>query len=312
MRIPILLVIPLSIAAIALAWWTGTRDDDFITPPSEQTLTQIRQRVENSLARPPERDAPATSNPQRGDGQKIVEAPPPEPPKPAIDPGNLAEAPKLDTYADQAFKGGEYLVELASFLETEGHVLRANLAWERILDSIQPTAEQARAATHAMKRLRPRIAPWNDDPAAAKTIIIQAGTGKNAAKKLKPILDQAAKDIEKASSGILKVKTNITVGKGQTFNDKAPPIALWFSGGAKDAPATEALTFTAEEKLDLNAVTNQTLYNILRAYFSRSTLTPPAPAPANEPFQESLEKRITRLTWDRLGSTLNPEPTANP
>ncbi|MGC4129375.1 MAG: hypothetical protein QM564_07400, partial [Bergeyella sp.] len=66
------------------------------------------------------------------------------------------------------------------------------------------------------------------------------------------------------------------------------------------------------EKDDLNAVANQTLYNILRAYFTRSTLTPPTPAPANEPFQESLEKRITRLSWERLGTTLNPQPMANP
>ncbi|MFT4175875.1 MAG: hypothetical protein QM627_04395 [Luteolibacter sp.] len=312
MRIPILIVIPLSLAVIATVWWAGTRDKDFMTPPTEEKLAEIRQKVEASLVKPPTRDEiPVVSQPG-GQQTPPAEPAPVEPPKPAIDPGNLAAPAKLDTYADQAFKGGEYLIELASFLENEGHIVRAALAWERILDSTKPTAEQTRSATNAMKRLKPRMAAWNDDPATAHTIVIQAGTGRKVVKRLKPILEQAAKDIEKSSSGLLKVKTNITVGKGQTFNDAAPPIALWFSGGAKDAPATEVISFTAGEKEDLDALTNQTLYNVLRAYFTRSTLTPPSPAASDEPFQESLEKRVTRLSWDRLGTTLNPQPTANP
>lgn len=313
-RIPIPLAIVLLLALIAGIWWKETRHFDFMTPPTPEKLAEIKKKTELSLAAPPKVDdaiiVKGTLNPDLI--QKPIEPSlPVEPPKPAIDPGNLSTSPTLDLYADQAFKGAVYMVELASYLETEGHLLRSHLAWERVLDSTKPEEEQLTAAVNALKRLQPSIAKWNNDPAKSTTIVIQAGTGKKITKKLKPILEQAAKNIETASSGLLKVKTNITVGKGQTLNQGATPVAIWFSGDIKDAPATEVLSFTAEDNDNLDLLTSQTLYSVLRSYFARTTLTPPPQAPENEPFLETLQKRVTRLTWERLGTALNAKPEPN-
>jgi len=313
-RIPIPVAVILSLMLVGGIWWRKTAHYDFLTPPSEAKLAQIRHKMEESLAKPPQVEDAISI---RGSGMaepapKPVEALPVEPPKPAIDPGNLAAPPALDSYADQAFKGPAYLIELASFLETEGHFLRAYSAWERILDSTKPDDEQAKIATNAIKRLRPSIAKWNDDPSRSATVIIQVGTGKKITKKLKPVLEQAAKDIEQASSGLLKVKTNIAVGKGQALEQGATPVAMWFSGGGKDAPATEVLSFTATDADNLELLITQTLYSILRSYFTRSTLNSPTAAMEGERFSETLEKRVTRLTWERLGSTLNPPLAPKP
>ena len=146
-------------------------------------------------------------------------------------------------------------------LETEGEFQRALLAWERVIDSAKPDETQTISATSAIKRLRPAIPAWNTDPASAIAITLQAGTGKKTAKLLTPVLEQAARDIEQASAGILKVKAAITAGKERKADTGPAPVALWLAGPAKDSRSTEVLSFTVGTPESLTEEINKTVFS---------------------------------------------------
>ncbi|RYD17739.1 MAG: hypothetical protein EOP88_24990, partial [Verrucomicrobiaceae bacterium] len=206
MRVPIPVVILLVLAVAGGTWWQNTRHMDFMTPPSQARLELVRAQAEELFPEVKEPDEP----------EKPVEPPPPEPPppveppKPEIDLGDLAAAPTLVDYSLRAPDGVPHLIELATALEEKGEFQRALLAWERVLDLGKPDDSQATTALSAIRRLRPTLPDWNTKPETAITVTLHAGTGKKLAKTIAPVLESVAKDLERASSGIVKVKTQVT------------------------------------------------------------------------------------------------------
>jgi hypothetical protein len=308
-RVPIPLVILLCLAVVGGAWWYGTWNADFLTPPSESELAEIRARAAHAL--------PATHYPEDAiakAGETPAPPPPPaEEPKPVIELGDLESPPVLHEYADLANKGAAHLIDLAVLLETEGEFQRALLAWERVIDSAKPDETQTISATSAIKRLRPAIPAWNKDPASSIAITLQAGTGKKTTKLLKPVLEQAALEIEQASAGILKVKAAITAGKDRKADTGPAPVALWLAGPAKDSRSTEVLSFTVGSPESLTEEINKTVFQIICGYLTRAIqLTPPVAIEEGEKPLDALGSHITRRQWHDLGTVLNQPAPKDP
>ena len=97
MRVPIPVVILLILAVVAGLWWHGTKDKDFVTPPSARKLVEIRTRVESSF--------PQTEKVDDAISEPVV---PVEPPKPVVvEPRQVA---RLDPAVDEGLGGGFRLV----------------------------------------------------------------------------------------------------------------------------------------------------------------------------------------------------------
>lgn len=302
MRVPIPVVILLALAVMGGTWWNYTRKMDFMTPPTEARLTEIRQKVESSFPRADvveDAISPAPEPP----------APPPEPPKPDLNLGDLTTPPTLKSYGEMSPEGATHLIEVAKTLEEKGEFQRALLAWERVMDLTKPDEAQAATAIASIKRLRPTLPDWNTKPEAAVQMELHAGTGKDLAKKLTPVLEGVAKDLERASSGIVKIKAVVTAGKTNNSSKKPAPVALWLTGPGKKAASTDVLSFTVESPDALQEKISTTVFELVRGYLTKSTAyTPAAGLAEGEKPMTALEFRITRLGWSEFATSLNPPP----
>ncbi|MEO8614218.1 MAG: hypothetical protein ABI600_03685 [Luteolibacter sp.] len=303
MRVPIPVVIFLIISVMGGVWWHGTRQKDFLTPPSLEKLAEVRTRVESSF---PQTDkvVDAISEPVIAEKPVVV-----EPPKPEIDLGDLAATPTLAQYGERAFQGAPQLIELAAALEAKGQFQRALLAWERVLDLAKPDANQASAAISAIKRLRPTLPDWNTDPAKAIPITLHAGTGSKMAKALTPVLQQAARDLERASAGMVKVIPEVTAGKSSLPAKGPTPVALWLAGPLKKSISTEVMSFTVEAADSSHQDMMKTIFELVRNFLGQSTsYTPPIALADQDNPQDALNFRITRLCWNEFATSLNLPP----
>ena len=278
---------------------------DFVTPPSAEKLGQIRLSAKFLL---PAEEKPENLPPPSPPLPPVVAElplPPVEELKPAVNLGDLTTPPTLQSYGELASEGPERLTELAMALEAHGEFSRALLAWERVVDLTKPNETQAAAAVSSIKRLRPTLPDWNGQPDAAISIVLSAGTGKKLAKTLSPILECVARDLEAASSGILKVKATVTTGRTSTL--KGPvPVALSLVGAGKKPSATGTLSFTADSPDGLRAEILKTVFQLIRGQLSRTTAyTPPAALGEKEDPQSALNFRVTRLCWSEFAAGLN-------
>jgi len=223
-RVPIPVVIFLVLAVAGGVWWGNTRHMDFVTPPSESKLAAIRVRIESSL--------PQTDQVDDAISVPVVAPPPPpvEPPKPVIELGDLTIPPSLQDYGVRSPAGSAHLIELATLLEEKEEFQRALLAWERVIDLTHPDEGQAANAISAIKRLRPTLPDWNAKPETAITLSLRAGTAKKSAKTLTPILEGVARDLERASSGIVKITTSVTASQISRTTKGPAPVAIWLAG----------------------------------------------------------------------------------
>ncbi|MES2440385.1 MAG: hypothetical protein V4584_15050 [Verrucomicrobiota bacterium] len=305
------MVVLLVLAVVGGVWWKNTRRMDFVTPPTAGELAMAKIRIESSL--------PHTEEVEDAISVPAVvpepEPPPPavEPPKPQVDVGDLTTPLILQSYGELSPQGSAHMIELATALEERGEFQRALLAWERVIDLTKPDDAQAATAISAIKRLRPTLPDWNSKPEATISIVLNAGTGKKNAKTLTPILEGVAKDLEAASSGILKVKATVTAGKTSNSAKGPAPVALWLAGSTKKPSSTEVLSFTVEKPEALRGEVLKTVFLLVRSQLSTSTAyTPPAVPADGEDAQSALNFRITRLCWSEFATGLNLPPKKKP
>ena len=297
------MVILLVLAIVGGVWWSNTRHLDFLTPPSEAKLQAIRIRVESSL--------PREDQPDDAISVPVVKAPEPPPviEQPEMDLGDLTTPPTLQSYGELSPQGAAHLIELATGLEKKGEFQRALLAWERVVDLTPADAAQAATAVSSIERLRPTLPQWNSKPEAGIHITLHAGTGKKQAATLTPILEAVGRDLEAASSGVVKITTAVTAGKTSTPAKGPTPVALWLAGPDKKSPATETLSFTVDSPEALRGDILKTVFQLVRSHLSRATkYTPPAALAAGEEPQGALNFRITRLCWSEFAAALNLPP----
>ena len=298
------MVILLVLAVVGGVWWSNTRHLDFLTPPSETKLAEIRIKVKSSL---PQED-------HSSDAISVPAVKPPEPPplvaEPEMDLGDLTTPATLHHYAELKPAGAAHLSELAAGLEKKGEFQRALLAWERVVDLTHADAAQVATAISAIKRLRPTLPEWNSNPEAKIQITLHGGTGKKQAGTLTSVLGDVARDLEAASSGIVKVTATVTAGKTSTTAKGPTPVALWLAGAAKKSPATETLSFTVASPDALREDILKTVFQLIRSHLGRATkYTPPAALAEDEDPQGALNFRVTRLCWSEFATALNLPPS---
>lgn len=287
-------------------WWYATRKSDFVTPPGAAKLTETRARVESSL---PQANHPDNAVATPAAVPEPVPAPAVEEPKPTLVLGDLSAPPGLREYAEYAPKGAAHLMDLAVLLEAEGESQRALLAWERVLDASKADESQITAAMGAIKRLRPTVPAWNTDRTKAIAITLHAGTGKNNAKALTPVVEETARELEHASAGILKVTATVTVGRGKLSVTAPAPVALWLAGPGKGAASTPVRSFTVGSPKSLHDDLLKTVFLLVSDYLAHeSSQSPPAALTAGDKPLDALNSQITRLKWQELGTALNRPP----
>lgn len=305
MRIPLFVAIPLCLLTVVLIAWLGMRDMDFLTPPSEARLLKIRAEALASLpVSRLEDDAisikvlPIEYDPTRPD--PIVSLEP-------ADLGDITAPPALDSYSDRAPEGSAKLLALATALENAGAFQRALLAYERVLDLSESNPEQIESAIAAIRRLKPTLPDWNLDPEDATQVVMHIGTGEKFANILPEILAKITRDLNTASSGIVRFSHDLHIGRTIQTTDAPTPVALWITGGGEDAPSTDVLSFTTDDPETLRGDLLKTAFNLIRGHLSKTASYNPAPEVLDDSLA-ALESHITRLLWKELGGSLNPKP----
>lgn len=294
MRVPIPLVIFLCLAVIVGFWIHGTRHMDFMTPPPESKLQEIRSRAEG----PP---VVVDPKPQT----EIPKAPPRE--KPTISLGNPDGPPTLQEYSEVTPRTGAHLTEMARQLEAGGQAVRALLAWERVLDLARSDPAQIDTAIKEIRRLRPKLPDWNTDPANAIRITLHASTAARNVDSIKPAIARVAQEMEKASAGILKVTAEVASGRNPSASKSKPPVALWISGPDRESSSTEVISFTAGSQETLESKALKNVFELIRNFLARENSANPVPPglSAEGDAATALHSHVTRLTWQNFGRLLN-------
>jgi hypothetical protein len=284
--------------AIALPWWIGTRGADFLSPPTDEALALIR---ETALAALPRLATHSDAISPHGHGSRVIvdTSPPPL--------GDLSAKPSLDEYSARAGRNSAELIDIAARLDKEGHIERALLAWERILDFSEADEAMVGTAIEAIRQLRPRVKPWIDSPDRAFTVFLEAGTGIRAAEALEPVLSQVGADLAQASSGILNVTTRVHAGPDDLVAEGPVPVAIWLSGGGEDPAETGVLTFTVATPETIEHDVHRIILQLVVRQLSSSNAIPKPPDVSDETDpRDVLRWGITRLQWREFGRMLNP------
>lgn len=266
-------------------------------PPSEDRLALIRKKTAAAL--------PSTDGPHDTDlpDEAVAKI---EPTRVSPNRQPQQETPQLSEYRNQAIHDPTLLLELARKLETRGNTQRSLLAWERLVDSVASDEARTTEAIVAIMRLRAALPKWNEDPAKAMAITLHIATGKSNAEKLAPVLEEISRELEQASSCILKVSSSVKAGHDVPENVGTAPIALWLSGSNARSPSTEVLIFTSRPDEVARDQVLKSLFKVIRSYLGRtaSILIPLEPSVEADPLAV-IQSRITRLGWLELGSRLN-------
>ena len=314
MRIPIPIAIASCFIATGSVWYLSTRDADFITPPTSEQKTLITEQWNQKNT-----DLPTSTplsadlkNKKTTDPQPTQEKPPTPDPKPAHLPvGDLEQSPQLAEYGSLGDQGTEAMILLATELENKNSPHRALLAWERVLDTTQPTEEEVSQASQAIQRLSIELPPWNPDSENDITITLHAGTTIKDKKALEEALNATADIISEASGYILKVETQISIGKGKVPETQNIPIAIWFTRPAEKSDGTDLetppLSFMADPS-QAEMLTSQCLagvYALLRDHLTKTTNYSDLPEyPAGVKPDELLKYHVTRLMWREFANSL--------
>lgn len=305
MRIPLLAAIPSCLLTVFMIWWVGTRGMDFLTPPSEARLEQVRAEALASLpVSRLEDDAISIKVPLPPDQGTLPDTAAPVEP---ADLGDIKSPPVLDTYSERAPEGSAKLLALAAALEQAGAFQRALLAYERILDLSESDPEQIQSAVSAIRRLKPTLPDWNADPQASAQAVIHIGTGEKFAEILPEIIAKITRDLNTASSGIVRFTHEIHIGRTIQISDAPTPVAIWITGAGENAVSTDVLSFTTDDPETLRNDILKTAFNLVRGHLSKATSYNPAPEALDDPLA-ALDSHITRLLWNEFGKTLSPKP----
>lgn len=317
MRIHFLITAILSVATIALVWWSGVKNKDFLKPPSAQVIAAARQTTLASLSAPQgiESDQPAKAilvkptkltlpNPEL---ETVVK----EEKETQVDLGDLATVPGLDQYADLSEKGPEAMISLATQLETIGELQRALLAWERVLDIVSADADQRAMASKALVRLTPQLPPWNIDPSATQVIVFQAGCDRDTATALEPFMKEVADMISASTSGILQVQAKVHAGPRPTKDGPKLPIALWFGGQEEKSQQSKTITIGSDyaDPQQMRQALISSAYKLIRDEIgSQTAFQAPIELKSDQDASALFSTAVTRLLWQEFGGRLNVIP----
>jgi len=300
-RVPLPLVILLCIAVVGIIWWHGTKNYDFLTPPSPTEIEFARQRAAGELAQPADLFAIEAAT-----EEEIVEVTPPKPPPeprapvPVIEVGDLSGPPQLDAWTKEADKPTASFINLASKLEADTQFAWALIAWERVIDQTNPSDDEREVALNGIRRIRATLPPWNDDPKAATPLILSVDAPGDRLQLTTRAASEAAETIEKASSGLLSISSVVRKGRATAASPK-----LKVSLAAKETKEPPSVETPAPESAE--DIEKEILSSVFKLVGSKLALRAdlksiPSPSSA-EPSPESREFLITRLAWQKFAES---------
>jgi hypothetical protein len=317
-RIHYLIAVISCVITVSLFWWNGVKGKDFLTPPSDQRLVDVRHSTAVDLKVP---DVIAQDLPTKAILVKptkltlpdpALEPTPQEKEEELVELGDWSVSPGLDCYADLAEKGSDFLVAMATQLETKGELQRALLAWERVLDVVKPEPAQYELASKAILRLSPQLPLWNVDPSAVHVIQLKAGCDRETAELLEPILVELCAQLSTGTSGIVEIKAKVNSGPRPAKDAPKLPIALWFTGFDEKSTQSKTITIPSDQS-DPAVLRNLVLtsaYRLIREDVGSHTAFQ-APIAHKAPQDPMLlfQSSISRLLWQEFASRLNtPAP----
>lgn len=291
MRLPLPVVIGIALLSVGLLWWLRTKDMDFLTPkgvaiPSEYS-TDPAEAPENPV-NPPEEPSP-----------------PPPPVKPDLDLGDVESSPGLAEYSEFAPKGAGHLITLATELETQGHIPRSLLAWERVIDSCHPSPQERATAEEAIVRIRPTLTYWNIDPAGDLPLLLQLGSSRRTSDNLKEAAQKAAEFLRRDSDHTLLIEPRLTTSRVRNAPANSP-VAIYFSGAGKREAQLRSFTPQNDEVEHYLLLILTDAYKLVRQeLINAGGILPPQTGNHLGDPKIDFQRQVTRLHWKRFAESLN-------
>ncbi|MBK1827458.1 hypothetical protein [Haloferula rosea] len=298
-RIPPWIAIILSIAIIASVWILGTREMDFMTPPTEAKLEMARTRASQQLAKPSDLFAvpagPVESPPPAEPPPK--EAPDQPEPPPTIQVGDLERSPTLDAWKDEEDTPAASFIELASRLEANTQMAWARVAWERVIDHTPADEDELQAAIKGV--LRTRLTPTAMDGDERPRLSLTLAAPRDRVEVTKRAAAGAAEELSKASSELIVFTSKVT--PDAELNDELEVgLGIGETRLAMRIPAPGSPTDYAD------TILRATFRLISSQLAANEGLQPISQPIAGEKPAESLATRITRLGWQSFAAAFAP------
>lgn len=316
MYIPIPAVITLSISVALTAWFINTRHMDFAKAPTPEEYVEITKGWEKSKPHifSAAAASPGSTNSSNKDLQDVVinrlKKQRDEFPQISTD-----QAPTLSEYGTLGTKGAGFLIRFARHLESTEYPQHALLAWERVIDMANPNEEDRQLAIEAIRRLKGKQTPWNTDLDDAIPLTLHVGATVKNKGHLEKALQEAAKSINTASGGVIRVTSKLSIGKHSGEAKKSVPVALWLSQKTKtqetESIDTDPISFMADpdDENKLEDKIQSGTYELIRSHLAQATNFSPLPEkPERAKPDDLIQYHITRLMWREFGkSMVDPE-----
>ena len=275
--------------AFGATYWWGASHYDFVTPP-EKFERRAAVLVEPVAPLPERQEVDiAESQNMTEETQQDQQAPEPE----------LEESHPSD-YIDQKGIGADGYIALAEKLIAGQQSDRSLVAWERVLDSAQPTQGQVKRAFEVLKLHK--VATREEAKGIAIVITLHASVPGDLHAKMSKVLERSAALIEAGSGYGLQVNHEVSVlavAKGKP----RPAVSLWFSG-RRESPRAHFLSKGSKE-LGLNEKVNGLLFNIVSPFLRQHTDLSPVIDLHNEvSAEDGLQFLLTRHCWRQFGMQL--------
>ena len=307
MRISIPIIITSCLLVALITWLIGTHDMDYAKPPTPEQLVEISKDWEQGKPHMPPSQPVNKTLPADGGKNTPSSLAASSPPKAIkLPPLNLDHSPALSEYGTLGDKGGALIIALATHLESISQYQRALLAWERVIDTANPTEEERQQAATAIKRLKNEQSPWNPDPTNDIRLTLNAGAASKEKKNLEQALQSTAEQISKASGNILVVGTKVSIGKSPDASNPSIPVAIWFSRHETNAETPPVSFMIDPSQQDLLAdQISAGAYSLVRTHLARQTNFSPLPElPAEANPNDWLKYHVTRLMWREFVNSL--------
>lgn len=297
-RVPLPVVILAVPVVIGATWWSGTRQYDFLKPPTATEIETARSRASLELARPsdlfaidrlPENE-PTTAQPSP------PEPPPaPKPKPPRIDVSDPAAAAPLDAWITRSDLPAGSFIELASRLEAEGHLSWARTTWERVIDLAEASSDDREVAVRAIARIRASMPPPAETPAEAPEIHLQISAPADRVGLTRRAAEEAAAALTQATDRRVKFAPKVISDSGESASLATRLVRA--SEAAEELPSV-AVDAPSDPDALRRAILQSAFKLVASELAVHDELQPISPPLEGEPPAESLATRITRRAWD--------------
>jgi len=239
MRVPWYYCVLICVVGFGITYWLGSRGYDFMTPPAgiadETEIQSDVKKVEEKGAESGEETIPAVVT-----ADAVIESPVEHE---EADSDLVEEVPSHPSDYLDITGGADAFVSKAEELIVKQMQQHSLVAWERVLDSATPTADQVKRA-YTILKLHKEV-NRHEVTGIAVDVKLRASVPADLYDKMERILAHSATVIERGSGYLVSVSTEVsvvTVTKGKP----RPAVTVWFSG-KYDTPRASFRTKSAGE-----------------------------------------------------------------